>query len=167
MTAPPCTDQFRNASLDGFAAARNNWLDAFSNLEIAILRCTARLGLSFDSRKMPLAVRLSRLKELPASPQLSKAGVLELNAVAPACDRLLAIRAAIVHSRLKYGTVDEIPVALFQNSLDAAEGLPVHTVLTLEQFEEMRLELGQLARRFDAVSAKPPTHQRSAETSSP
>jgi hypothetical protein len=155
MSYLPPADQFQDTAFEEFAVARSEWLNTFSDLEVAILCCTSRIGLICDARKTPLAVRLGNLKNAPASPRLSKASTDELKTLASSCEKLLTIRAAIVHSRMRYGTSDGTPAAFFQNALDAAEYQPVYTVLKLEDFERMRRDLAQLASRFDTVSPNP------------
>jgi hypothetical protein len=169
MSYLPPTDQFQDATSEKFAVTRSEWLDAFSELEVAILRCASRIGLNCDAKKTPLAVRLGNLRDAPASPRLSKSSANELKSLASACEKLLAIRAAIVHSKMRCGTYEGTPAAFFQNVLDAAESQPFHTVLKLDDFERMRSDLIRFAGRFDAITLNPsePLRPKPAEAAGP
>jgi len=134
-----------------FATARSEWLDAFSRLEIAVLKCSERRGLAPAARGTPLRQRIAELRSIKASPDCARAIVDKLGKVTGSIEKLLPLRATIVHSALLTGKRDGTPVALFQNVLDAASGTPTYLVTTLEDLDRGRKQLAELTASLDSI----------------
>src|SRR5688572_6374762 len=100
MTAQPHQIEFSTKRVTLFAWARSQWLDSFSRLEIAVLRCGAQVGLQPQARGTPLCQRLSDLKA--QAPNLcSDATQKKLSELVRECEAFLPRRATMVHAVMR------------------------------------------------------------------
>ena len=133
------------------AAARSNWLDAFGNLEIAVIRCARRNGAKPHPKGTAFKQRLTELASLKPSPTLSKKNLANLQTLIQECLIFLPLRATIVHSSMQVGQKMGIDVALFQNAVDAADDTPCYVVLNEVDLTRGQNALNRLTQRFDTL----------------
>lgn len=151
MTVEPDHSVFVSDAAPALAVARSHWLDAFSRLEVAILRCAKRHGAQPHPRGTPIMQRLSELASLKPSSALSNETSAKRQTLVQECQAILPVRATIVHSEMQIGRKQEIDVAFFQNAVDAAEEVPCYIVMTEAEFTQSRKDLRRLAQRYDAL----------------
>lgn len=155
MTAQPHQLDFETTQIAMFALARSNWLDRFSRLEVAVMRCVDRFCVEPSPRGMPLSQRLTMLSALTASPTCPKDKIEKLQKLVNECIRLLPLRATIVHSEMKIGSCDGKPAALFRNGTDVAGNLPIYVIMTEHDFLADRRSLQSLTDRLSNLLVSP------------
>ena len=152
MTAQPPASQFDSNGAAIFACARSDWLDDFSQLELAVRKCEERFNPARFPRGTPLSQRLPALAALKPSSSCSNDTLERLQKAVRACEAFLPLRASIVHSTLKTGKRGKSKVAIFQNSCDAVHGVPLYAVMTEEDFVRTGRVLRGLASEFTGLS---------------
>jgi hypothetical protein len=153
MTAHPASEEFeaRAHPSPEFAEARNAWLDGFSQLEIAVRKFENRLCTAPAPRGTPLSQRLATLALAKPTSGCSEVAVQQLQKLVRECEKLLPLRATIVHSTMTLGRRDQSEVAIFQNSYDAANDIPLVAMLTQGDFARLGKRLRRLAHGFNTL----------------
>ena len=154
MSHEPDHTVFLGALRATLALERSCWIDSFSRLEVAVRQAADRLGAEKPSCDM-LAVRLRGLKELKASPQLSRTTISNLRKAVERAEALSKVRASLVHSAMVVARTETGSVALFQNGLHAIQDIPTYTVMSQHQFERSRGEIDTLIADVEALRLNP------------
>jgi hypothetical protein len=165
MTAHPDHAAFKLQPKQLFARERSDWLDSFSQLEIAVLHCETILRAPAGPGGKPLSQRLTALKAVVPSPRCSNATLKELRKLVQECEALLPLRASIVHAVMQTGRLGDRDIALFQNSVDAARDFSTYLVMKQEDFVCSREALDRLTTGFEALataSSRPPPKRAEA-----
>ena len=152
MTVQPDPIAFQIQPDHLFAGERSDWLDCFSRLEVAVLRCEVVFTPAVSPSTKPLGQRLTALKGVSASPRVSNDTLKALRERVRECEELLPLRASIVHAVMQTGRLGDNEVAFFQNSLDAARGSTTYLVLKQEDFIQSRHAMDLLAAGFEALA---------------
>ncbi|HYW16997.1 MAG TPA: hypothetical protein VE891_12705 [Allosphingosinicella sp.] len=167
MTALPIPEEFEVDTISSFARARSEFLDRFNQLEAAILRLEHRLSAAFPVRGTPLSQRLATLSSLKPSSTCSA----QLQRLVRECETLLPFRATIVHSTMKVRKRNKGRVAIFQNSFDEANDVPLFAVTTERDFERVAARVQRLTDEINGLipALKPsgPLQPRPAEAADP
>jgi hypothetical protein len=141
----------RQQTLD-FAILRNDFLDAFSDLETEVTRILCSCGVAASNEAFGL--RLQKFREVSKTSLIANANYVSRDRVADDIAKLLSLRADIIHSRMLVRLVANEPSARFVNSQDAHSKHPSGRELSLAEMQTLVSSIRNLADQIKDLRRK-------------
>ena len=135
-------------------ALRSVVLDSFADVECAVAR-VLQLVPKPPSDGACLGQKLELAKTIKPSPQFATTAHASLLLGLNDLTQLLAVRADIVHSRLRLADVDGTPMLIFTNSRVAGDTYPTVRLIKPADMLSLQTQLGAIAKRLDAALRRP------------
>ncbi|MDE2411567.1 MAG: hypothetical protein KGM18_07310 [Sphingomonadales bacterium] len=132
-----------------FLIARNDFIDAFADLEVAVCRVLRSTGQNPKSE--PFGQRVKTFREAEKTHLIAKANYGARNQIADEIFAILPVRADIVHSRMNTHRIDGQLAAVLTNVQDAGAEFPTARILTLAQFKQLVSRITQFTQRIAAL----------------
>ncbi len=142
-----------------FHIARSVFLDAFSELEIAVGALLATSATCRANDKKPFGQRIEDLKNLAPCPKISKEKCAKLPDKIARVHALLSIRSDIVHSQTEIANIDGIMHAIICNNIMSLQDQPYVRLVNLGHFKAFTGEAKKIAnelRQFLNQPSSPP-----------
>jgi hypothetical protein len=133
---------------------RSRLLDAFADAE-AVVAEFARTAAKPVSEAASLGQRIQCARTVKPGPALSKERHARIANELDRLSGLLAIRADIVHARLQFGLVDNVPVMIFRNAGSTAADHPQVRMFRAEEFERLLVSVQAVARSLNQAVTPP------------
>jgi hypothetical protein len=135
--------------IDAFHRERSKCVDAFSELESAVIRVlmAANIGCGGES----FGQKLSKLIKAKASSQLSKASLAKLPDLLQRCESICTQRNDIVHSRMQLAILGDEHRACFVNTQECENTGQTARLFSLAGLRDLSVEMGQLAEEIRAL----------------
>jgi hypothetical protein len=146
---------------DVFSIRRSEFLDAFARVEASISRIIATNDPLFDPR-IPFSNKLKVLGQLKASNRLSKKAIDRFATLPADIVTLTRIRNDLGHGLMSLIYRNNEAVAAFQNAADYAIDFPQFTLLNIEEFNDGRKRLLQIANELKQL-ANPVSSSQSSQ----
>ncbi len=143
------------ATRNDFHIARSVFLDAFSELEIAVCNLLATSLSSKSNEKKSFGHRVEELKNLAPCHKISKEKCAKLPDKIARIHPLLSIRSDIVHSRIELANVDGIMHAKICNNIMSMQLQPYVRLLNLENFKTYSGDAKRLANELNQIINQP------------
>jgi len=144
-----------------FAILRNDFLDAFSDLETEVTRILSSCGISASNEAFGL--RLQKFREVSKTSLIANTNYGTRDRVADDIAKLLSLRADIIHSRMLVRLIASEPSARFVNSQDAHSKHPPGRELSLAEMRtlvstvcNLADQIKDLRRKANPASSPPP-----------
>lgn len=131
---------------DSFHWARSLCIDAFAQMEEAIVAVLAQSGKGCESQ--PFGQKLKMAQQIKASPSLSKQRLAELKSLLKECQDVAEIRNDIVHSRMQVAVMESQQKACFSNSRQCLSGIRTARLFTYEALRNLSFDMASLARKL-------------------
>lgn len=129
--------------IDAFHRERSKCIDAFSQLESAIIVLLGLAGHSCGGEHF--GQKLTLLKKAKPNPKLSKARLAKAHELLGRCEALAEVRNDIVHSTLQLAVIAEANRACFINLRYCQSGSQTARLFSLEGLRELSAEMERLA----------------------
>ncbi len=143
------------SNLNDFHIARSMFLDAFSELEIAVCRLLSMSSTSKGSEKRSFGHRLEELKLVTPCHKISKEKCAKLADKIERILPLLSMRSDIVHSRIELVNVDGVMHAKIYNNIMSIHNQPYIRLLKLENFKAYSSEAKRIANELNQIINRP------------
>lgn len=118
-----------------FAQARSEFLDAFSDLEVAVAKVLRSADAPISSEAFGHI--LEKFKRVPPAPLLAKANLSRRNSLANEAIELLKVRADVVHSHMKVQVTKGGGRARFVNSRSVGTKAAIPREMTLQELVDV------------------------------
>lgn len=132
---------------------RSRCINAFVDVEKVLMALTTKLAPGHENEL--LSQRIKRLRDIPASPAMSKNQRKLLIAALDESEELSAVRNDIVHGALTVLNDNAKPVAAFINARQTETLAPIARLLTVDQLKQIANKAHLLAARLESVLVKP------------
>lgn len=132
---------------------RSQCINAFVEVEKALGDLAAKLAPGRENEL--ISHRIVRLREVPASPLLSKEQRKQLHMALDDAEALITIRNDIVHGALTILSDGGKPIAAFINVRQTEWLAPLARLLTVDQIRDLSVKANQLAGRIVKASIRP------------
>lgn len=133
---------------------RSRLLDAFADAE-AIVAEIARRAPKPVSEAASLSQRIQCARTVAPNPQLSKAGHKALAEQLDQLSNLLAVRADIVHARLQFGQIREVPAIIFRNARNLSQDHAPVRMFRPDELKQLTQDVARVARSLRAAISPP------------
>jgi hypothetical protein len=153
MTFQSSATAFRPPT-DDFTMSRVDYMEAFSRLEAMITSIVLTYRPDFEPRSH-FAIKLKALQELQ-SPSLSKKALARFAGLKEEVTKFVKIRNDMVHGIMSPVNHDGLAKAAFHNAADLALGLPQYTILSLDEMEQDRKRLREIAHQLKQIANPSP-----------
>ncbi|MBK9011755.1 hypothetical protein [Novosphingobium sp.] len=139
-------------ALDGIELllARSDFLDAFADLETAVLRVLRSCGTV--PKGEPFSQRVKALKTAEKTTLIAKSNHAQRDQIADEIMALLQIRADIVHSRMSIRTIDGKLAAFFLNVQETGALFPACRILNHSELKQLSSMVTRLTERISALN---------------
>ena len=125
---------------------RNDFLDAFADLESAVVRVLRSCGV--PAKGEPLSHKLKAFRTAEKTPLIAKSNLSQRDQIADDIAALLPIRADVVHSRMQLCTIDGQTAAIFVNGQESGLLFPPARVLNLSDMRQLVAMTHRLVERI-------------------
>lgn len=149
------SSELKLATLNDFHIARSMFLDAFSELEIAVSRLLATANNSNSCSKRPFGHRVDELKDLTPNSRLPKDKCAKISDKAARIYPILQIRSDIVHSRLYVVNMDGVMHSKICNNLTSLIDPTLVRLLNIECFKALTRESKKIANELNQILNPP------------
>lgn len=137
---------------------RNEFLDAFAELETAVFRVLHSCAKPATSE--PFSQRVKAFRTAEKTGLIAKANLSQRDQIADGIVNLLTVRADIVHSVMKISNVDGCDTAIFVNAREASADFPLARSLTVNDLRDLIQKVKQLNNQIANLrSVNPPSSQ--------
>jgi hypothetical protein len=143
------TNSSTKPGIDAFHRERSKCIDAFSQLESAIIALLSLAGHSCGGEHF--GQKLALLKKAKPNPKLSKARLAKAHELLGRCEALAEVRNDIVHSTLQLAVIAETSRACFVNMRYCQSGSETARLFTLDGLRELSAEMERLANGLRAA----------------
>ena len=135
--------------IDAFHRTRSKCIDAFSEVEQALIWIIERSGGKVGSESF--GQKLERLRKVKPSPTLSKAQIEKLTSLIDGCAAINELRNDIVHSTLQLAVIGSDQRACFINSRQCTSSSQTARLFSLEGLRGLTAEMTELATKIRAL----------------
>ena len=132
--------------IDAFHRTRSKCIDAFSEVEQALIWIIERSGGKVGSDSF--GQKLERLRKAKPSATLSKAQIEKLTSLIDGCVAINELRNDIVHSTLQLAVIGSDQRACFINSRQSTSGSQTARLFSLEGLRGLTAEMTELATKI-------------------
>jgi hypothetical protein len=143
------------ATPNDFHIARSVFLDAFSELEIAVCKLLSTAASSKGNEKKPFGQRVEDLKNLKPCHKISKENCSKIPDKIIRIYPLLLIRSDIVHSRMELANVDGVMHAKICNNIMSIQDQPYVRLFNLQNFKDYASQAKRLANELNQIINQP------------
>lgn len=137
---------------------RSRLLDAFADAEAAVAEI-ARKAPKPVSEAASLSQRIQCARTVAPNPQLSKAGHRAMAEQLDQLAGLLAVRADIVHARLQFGQIGEVPAIIFRNARNLSQDHAPVRMFRPDELKQLTHEVAKITQSL-RVAISPPLPPR-------
>lgn len=135
--------------IDAFHRNRSKCIDAFSEVEQALIAVIERSGGKVGSDSF--GQKLEQLRKSKPSPTLSKGQIDRLKKLIDGCATLNELRNDIVHSTLQLAVIGNDQRACFINSRHCTSGSQTARLFSLEGLRGLTAEMTELAKQIRSL----------------
>lgn len=135
--------------IDAFHRTRSKCIDAFSEVEQALIAIIERSGRKTGSESF--GQKLQQLRKAKACPALSKEQIEKLKNLIDGCAAMNDLRNDIVHSTLQLAVIGNDQRACFINSRHCTSGSQTARLFSLEGLRGLTAEMMDLAKKLRSL----------------
>lgn len=135
--------------IDAFHRNRSKCIDAFSEVEQALIAVIDRCGGKIGSESF--GQKIEKLRKAKPSPGLAKGKIETLMKLMDRCAAINEVRNDIVHSTLQLAVIGNDQRACFINSRQCDSGSQTARLFSLEGLRSLTAEMTQLAADIRAL----------------